>query len=91
VSKYGVRPGKLRLGGTGLPGDTQIELDGQDIASAVTGLSLRVGTYGLPEVTLEVVLHELDTVLETPLVILPDATRDLLVRLGWTPPAEEAP
>jgi hypothetical protein len=90
VSKHVVRPGKLRLGGSGLPGDTQIELDGEDIASAVTGLSLRLGVYGLPEVTLDVVLHELDAELEHPRVILPDATKQLLVRLGWTPPAEEA-
>lgn len=90
MSKYGVRPGKLRLGGTGLPGGTQIELDGRDIANVVTGLSLRVGVDSLPEVTLGVVLHVLDTELENPRVVVPDATKELLVRLGWTPPAEEA-
>jgi hypothetical protein len=90
MSKHGIRPGKLRLGGTGLPGGTQIELDGADIASLVTGLSLRIGVDSLPEVTLGVVLHELDTELENPRVVVPDKTRALLVRLGWTPPAEEA-
>lgn len=90
MSKYGIRPGKLRVGGTGLPGGTQIELDGVDIANAVTGLSLRMGVDSLPEVTLGVMLHELDTELEHPRVNVPDTTRDLLVRLGWTPPAEEA-
>lgn len=91
MSKYGVRPGRLRLGGTGLPGGTQVELDGVDVASLVTGLSLQIGVDELPRVTLGVVLHELDTELENPRIVVPDKTRDLLVRLGWTPPAEEAP
>jgi phage protein D len=90
MSKYGVRPGKLRLGGTGLPGGTQVELDGVDIAGAVTGVSLRIALTDRPTAVLDVVLHELDTELERPRVTVPDKTRDLLVRLGWTPPAEEA-
>ena len=90
MSKYGVRPGKLRLGGTGLPGGTQIELDGVDVASAVTGLYLRIGVNDRPTAVVDVVLHEMDTELENPRVVVPDKTRDLLVRLGWTPPAEEA-
>lgn len=90
MSKNGVRPGLLRIGGTGLPGGTQIELDGEDIASAVTGLTLRVGVESVPTAVVDVVLHELDTDLEHPRVTVPDKTRDLLVRLGWTPPAEEA-
>ncbi|CAM5622444.1 hypothetical protein [Streptomyces aurantiogriseus] len=91
MSKHGIRPRKLRLGGTGLPGGTQVELDGVDIASAVTGVSLRIGLTDRPTAVVDVVLHELDTELEHPLVAVPEKTRDLLVRLGWTPPAEEAP
>lgn len=90
MSKYGVRPGKLRLGGTGLPGGTQVELDGVDVASAVTGLSLRIGVNDRPTAVVDVVLNELDTELENPRVVVPDKTRALLVQLGWTPPAEEA-
>ncbi|MGW1616369.1 hypothetical protein ACWCQZ_44375 [Streptomyces sp. NPDC002285] len=90
MSKHGVRPGKLRLGGTGLPGGTQVELDGVDVASAVTGLTLRIGINDRPTAVVDVVLHELDTELESPRVVVPDKTRALLVRLGWTPPAEEA-
>jgi hypothetical protein len=91
VSKHGVRPGRLRLGGTGLPGGTQIELDGEDIARSVTGLSLYISTDNRPTAVVDVVLHEMDTDLDNPRVIVPEKTRDLLVRLGWTPPAEEAP
>ena len=90
MSKCGVRPQRLRLGGTGLPGGTQIELDGVDIAHAVTGLSLHIGVDNLPTAVFDVALRELDTDLEQPRVTVPDETRDLLVRLGWTPPAEEA-
>jgi phage protein D len=90
MSKYGVRPRKLRLGGTGLPGGTQVELDGVDVASAVTGLSLRIGVNDRPTAVVDVVLHELDTELKNPRVVVPDKTRALLVQLGWTPPAEEA-
>ena len=91
MSKHGVRPGKLRIGGSGLPGGTQVELDGQDIVSALTGLSLHIGVDQRPTAVLEVLLHDVDTELENPRVIVPETTRDLLVRLGWTPPVEEAP
>ncbi|MBC2903150.1 hypothetical protein [Streptomyces cupreus] len=90
MSKHGVRPGALRISGTGLPGGTQVELDGEDIAPLVEGLSLRIGVKALPTVTLDVIVHELDTELPNPRVVVPEKTRDLLVRLGWTPPAEEA-
>ncbi|WP_199572741.1 hypothetical protein [Streptomyces murinus] len=90
MSKHGVRPGKLRLGGTGFPGGTRVELDGVDIAPVVTRLTLHVGVDNVPTAVVDVVLHELDMELETPRVIVPETTRDLLVRLGWTPPAEEA-
>ncbi|MET8766331.1 hypothetical protein [Streptomyces sp. NPDC004658] len=90
MSKYSNRPGRLRIGGTGLPGGTEIDLDGEDIAGAVTHLSLHVGVDNKPTAVIDVVLHELDTDLENPRVTVPQKTRNLLVRLGWTPPAEEA-
>ncbi|BCM70867.1 hypothetical protein EASAB2608_06201 [Streptomyces sp. EAS-AB2608] len=91
MSKYGVRPGKLRLGGTGLSGGTQVELDGVDIAPVVAGLTLSIGVDSLPTAVVDLVLHELDAELSNPRVVVPEKTRAVLVRLGWTPPAEEAP
>jgi hypothetical protein len=90
MSKHGVHSGRLRLAGTGLPGGTRIELDSKDITCSVAALSVHVGVDHLPTAVLDVILHELDTELENPRVIVPEKTRDLLVRLGWTPPAEEA-
>jgi hypothetical protein len=90
MSKHAVRPGTLRIGGTGLPGGTTIELDGRDIAGVVTGLSLRIGLDDRPTATLDVVLYDMSTEVENPRVVVPEKTWDLLVRLGWTPPAEEA-
>ena len=53
------------------------------------GLSLSLGVGEIPTGVLNVLLREVDTEVENPRVVVPDKTRDLLVRLGWTPPAEE--
>lgn len=90
MSKYGVRPGALRISGTGLPGGTAVELDGMDITSAIDALSLRLSVSEHPTGVLNVLLHKVDTEVENPRLVVPDETRDLLVRLGWTPPAEES-
>lgn len=90
MSKHGVRRGSLRISGTGLPGGTTVALDGDDISAALTGVSLRVRLDHEPTAVLDVVLHDLLSEIEGPRIVVPDATRDLLVRLGWTPPVEEA-
>jgi hypothetical protein len=89
VSKHGTRPGKLRISGSGGPGAT-VELDGQDIANVLTGLTLRLGVGEMPTATLDLVVHDFGAEADVRFVV-PDECRDLLVRLGWTPPAEEAP
>lgn len=91
MSKHGARPGKLRISGNGMAGGTQIEMDGEDIAPAISGLTVRMEAGAMPTAVLDVVLWELDEELVSPRVTVPDKTRDLLVRLGWTPPAEEEP
>ncbi|MEV7154905.1 hypothetical protein AB0N77_09800 [Streptomyces misionensis] len=88
MSKHGVRPGKLRISGAGGPG-AQVELDGQNIAGSLTGLTLRLGVDEMPTATLDLLIHDFGAETEARFV-LPDECRDLLVRLGWTPPAEEA-
>ncbi|MFF9271140.1 hypothetical protein [Streptomyces rochei] len=88
MSKHGTRPGKLRIVSTGGPG-AQVEVDGENIASILTGLTLRMGVGDMPTATLDLVVYDLGTEAEVRFEV-PDECRDLLVRLGWTPPAEEA-
>ncbi|GHH30229.1 hypothetical protein [Streptomyces rubradiris] len=66
-----------------------VELDGHDISRALVGLSLKLDSSPLAEARLDVIAEELPIEAQVH-VVLPDATKELLVRLGWTPPAEEA-
>lgn len=67
-----------------------VDLDGQDVACALTGISLRIDGGPVVTAVLDVVADEIPNDLGEVRVHLPEKTRDLLVRLGWTPPAEEA-
>lgn len=69
-------------------GRESVVVDGVDISSLVTGVGIEARVGKLPVVTLTLLIHD-----KTPLgsewraaVRIDDATRDLLVRLGWTPP-----
>lgn len=86
MSKHGGRAGKLRLTGSGLPGGTRVELDGVDVASSLTGMSLSIGLDDKPQAVLDVVLYELDTNLDGVQFVVPPKTREVLIQLGWTPP-----
>ncbi|PZT70190.1 hypothetical protein DN402_31725 [Streptomyces sp. SW4] len=88
MSKHGTRTGNLRIVSTGGPG-AQVELDGENIANALTGLTLRMGVDRMPTATLDLVVYDLGAEAEVRFEV-PDECRELLVRLGWTPPAEEA-
>ena len=87
MSKHGVRPGKVQISSDGVTG--RLHLDGQDISQVLDGVDLKLRPGCLPEVTLGVIVHDLTTEVEAK-VVIPQETHDLLVRLGWTPPAEEA-
>jgi hypothetical protein len=67
-----------------------VELDGHDIARALVGVTVQLTGDPVATATLDVVAEELPAEFGEVKAYLPDATRDLLVRLGWTPPAEEA-
>ena len=68
----------------------RVELDGQDIANSILGLTVTFKGGESPAAALDLVLDEIPTETDDVRVHLPDETRALLVRLGWTPPAEEA-
>lgn len=87
MSKHGTRPGTVRISSDGVVG--QLHLDGQDISRVLDAVDLKLRPGCLPEVTLGVLVHDLTTEVEAK-VVIPQETRALLVRLGWTPPAEEA-
>lgn len=82
--------GKIEISGTGLPGGTAVRLDGQDIARGLRGLTFTLDAGRASVLELDVAVCkgvELDV--EDAHVCIPDATRELLVRLGWVPPATE--
>lgn len=90
MSKHGQRHASLRISGTGMPGCTTVELDGQDISAVVTGVALRMSLGEEPTAVLDLVVHDLSTDVAETHIVLPPAARDLLVRLGWTPPQDAA-
>ncbi|GLW99416.1 hypothetical protein [Microtetraspora sp. NBRC 16547] len=59
---------------------------------ALYGLLLSMGVRERPSLQLDIAHIELDRLnLEGVQVCLPTSTRELLVRLGWTPPESEHP
>jgi hypothetical protein len=63
-----------------------VTVDGVDVSSAVRGVRINASAGELVSVELDVIAVEVDMVGAETDVLLPDATRDLLIRLGWTPP-----
>ncbi|MFK0140711.1 hypothetical protein [Streptomyces murinus] len=84
------QPRSLRIDKSPERGGWVVELDGHDIARALVGLSVRLTGDPVATATLDVIAEELPAQMGEVQVYLPDATKELLVRLGWTPPAEEA-
>lgn len=84
------QPRTLRISTPTDRGGHVVELDGVDVSRALLGLTLTVRAGDMPSVALDVIAEEIPTELAEVRVYLPDATKELLVRLGWTPPAEEA-
>lgn len=67
-----------------------VELDGVDISRSLIGMTLTIRAGDVPSAVLDVIAEEVPSQLDEVRAYLPDATKELLVRLGWTPPAEEA-
>lgn len=67
----------------------ELLLDGTDISSRVLGLNLAVDPIHGQRLELYLVHHPLDVELPASDVLVDADTHDVLVRLGWTPPAEE--
>lgn len=68
-----------------------IVIDGNDIAPAVRGLRLNHKIGHLPELTLDLAMLETRLDAEHVKVLIPDATAQLLIDAGWTPPPNTDP
>lgn len=69
-------------------GKATVELDGEDIADCVLGMQLTFRGNDLPTARLDLALFDVTPVDSEQIeVLLDDRCRDLLVRLGWTPPS----
>lgn len=67
----------------------RVTVDGVDISSAVTAVTVHADAWEHPRVTLELNVHDVTRISspETELLI-PESTAEALAALGWTPPAE---
>lgn len=78
---------------TGLtPGykDMRLTIDGTDISPrALAGLSVRADAYEVPQITLDLSVLDITMLSGEVEILIPRKTRELLVELGWTPPADE--
>ena len=65
---------------------TVVEVNGLDIASAVTGADIRLEAGRFPEVRLELAVVT-SIYFNRVEISIPDETRQALIQLGWTPPS----
>lgn len=71
------------------PNAVTIELDGKEISRSVQEIEIHAGVNELPEVRLSLVAPVVETTTTPAFVVLDNATRELLIRFGWTPPPSE--
>lgn len=78
--------GELRLTSTAA-GRYRCELDGVDLSKVVHSVRLTVEPGRPASAVVELLVYDVSTMGVEAVVYLPDATRELLLRAGWTPPA----
>lgn len=69
------------------PGSGVIALDGEAL-NGVRGLDLSAAAGEIPSLTVELLVNEVEVDGEMT-VAVPDATREALIALGWTPPSAQ--
>lgn len=71
------------------PTSASVLIDGHDIANGCAGLTLTMGVGQVPTVNLDLLILATTEIQDVQArILIPDATRDLLIGLGWTPPVE---
>jgi len=78
-------PPSVRLHLTPNPTQSVIEIDGHGVKSC-RGLRLRADVHSIPELELDLLVREHMEVDGQMRVVIPADTREILIRLGWTPP-----
>lgn len=68
--------------------DNAIHVDGHDISRSVTGYRINHEAGQPPEIELALLTHTAEVDAQA-VVVVPAATRDTLILLGWTPPEED--
>ena len=71
------------------PVKQEVELDGVDISRLVRSVSIEAEAAHVPTVTLELAVFEMHSEIAAARIYVAPGTAELLVELGWTPPAEE--
>lgn len=72
------------------PTGYSITVDGHDISTALTEISVAMRAGQHTEATLNLRYIDVTEVQDTETrILVPGETRDALVALGWTPPADE--
>lgn len=70
----------------------EVILDGADIANGIDGLTITMHAGQPTSVELSIPIIDVTEVQDAETrILVPDATRDALIALGWTPPTEEGP
>jgi hypothetical protein len=77
---------RLQISRGGESRGAKVHLDGEDIGRDLTALTLRLVAGKATTAVLDVFIDDLSTDLEDVQAVVPEATRKLLVQLGWTPP-----
>lgn len=68
------------------PNQASIMMDGVNVADAVRGVRVDMRAGDLSQVELDLVIINVSLDLAHPQILIPAATRHLLIELGWTPP-----
>jgi hypothetical protein len=68
--------------------DTELELDGHDIRNHVSGLTLSAQIGEPVRITLDVPVHKVTEYEGDAVVRLKPELEEILINLGWTPPAQ---
>lgn len=71
-------------------GHAEVMVDGEDISNLVRGVSFDVHVGEIPKVELDLVVSESVIRSGYAQIFLKEGVRELLIKYGWTPPAEES-
>lgn len=80
---------RLEITSRGVVGPAStVQLDGVDISNALRGLRLNMAVGDVASAELDVMVVETTAVDIEATAHIPPEARDLLIRLGWTPPED---